>query len=101
MARKTWIQCPKTHKLIPAEEWYSQRDFDAPYIQPDIAPYQSMATGEIIQSRSHHREHLKRHGLVEIGNEVDHHMKQAQRRPVDDREGRRRAIAEVLNAKGF
>lgn len=97
--RQRYIQDPKTHKLIPAEEWYSQRDFDAPYIQPDIAPYQSMATGEIIQSRSQHREHLRRHGLVEIGNEINHHMKQAPRR--DDRESRRRAIAEVLTAKGF
>lgn len=41
-----------------------------PYIMDDIAPYQSMATGEVISSRSRHREHLKVHGLIEVGNET-------------------------------
>jgi len=36
----------------------------------DIQPYQSMATGEMITSRSKHKEHLRDHGLVEIGNET-------------------------------
>lgn len=39
-------------------------------IQPDIHPYRSMVTGEIIKSRAEHREHLKRHGLREVGNEI-------------------------------
>jgi hypothetical protein len=42
-----------------------------PMVMPDIQPYQSMVTGEIIESRSKHREHLKRHGCVEIGNDID------------------------------
>ncbi len=41
----------------------------APMVATDIAPYQSMATGEMITSRSQHRAHLKQHGLIEIGNE--------------------------------
>lgn len=41
-----------------------------PMIMPDISPYQSMITGEIISSRSKHREHLREHGCVEIGNEA-------------------------------
>lgn len=40
------------------------------HVQGDIRPYQSMVTGEIIESRSQHRDHLKRHGKVEIGNEL-------------------------------
>lgn len=40
------------------------------YVQGDIKPYQSMVTGEMIESRSQHRDHLKRHGKVEIGNEL-------------------------------
>ena len=40
------------------------------HVMPDIKPYKSMITGEIISSRSKHREHLKRHGCQEIGNEV-------------------------------
>jgi hypothetical protein len=39
------------------------------YVIPDIQAYKSMATGEYIRSRSAHREHLKQHGLVELGNE--------------------------------
>ena len=35
----------------------------------DIKPYKSMKTGEMITSRSKHREHLKKHGLQELGNE--------------------------------
>ena len=35
----------------------------------DIQPYQSMIDGSIITSRSQHREHLKAHGCIEIGNE--------------------------------
>lgn len=38
-------------------------------VMPDIKPYQSQVTGEIIKSRSHHRAHLKQHGMVEVGNE--------------------------------
>ena len=40
-------------------------------IVPDFdKPYKSMITGELITSRSKHREHLRRHGYQEIGNEV-------------------------------
>jgi len=40
-------------------------------IMPDIDPYTSMVTGEIITSRSKHRQHLQEHGLQEIGNETE------------------------------
>lgn len=36
----------------------------------EIQPYRSMATGEMITSRKEHREHLKKHGLREVGNET-------------------------------
>ena len=38
-------------------------------IMPEIEPYQSMVTGEWITSRAKHREHLRRHGMTEIGND--------------------------------
>ena len=41
----------------------------APMVMGDIAPYRSMVDGSIIDSRSKHREHLARHGCVEVGNE--------------------------------
>ena len=42
---------------------------------PDIQPYQSMITGELITSRSKHREHLKEHGCVEVGNDYHGQLK--------------------------
>lgn len=41
----------------------------APMVISDIQPYRSMATGEMIGGRAQHREHLKKHGLIEVGNE--------------------------------
>lgn len=39
-------------------------------IIPDFdKPYKSMITGEMITSRAKHREHLRRHGYVEVGND--------------------------------
>ena len=35
----------------------------------DIDTYRSIATGEIINSRAQHRQHLRDNNLVEIGNE--------------------------------
>ena len=40
------------------------------HIMRDIKPYKSMITGETISRRSKHREHLKRHGCIEVGNEI-------------------------------
>ena len=63
--RKTYIQIDG--KLIEKSKYY--RDPVAPIIMPDIQPYQSMADGSMITSRSHHREHLRQHNCIEIGNE--------------------------------
>lgn len=38
-------------------------------VMPDISPYMSMIDGTVITSRSKHREHLRDHGCVEIGND--------------------------------
>ena len=38
-------------------------------VMPEIKPYKSMITGEVITSRAKHREHLKKHGCQELGNE--------------------------------
>lgn len=92
--KKRYIQDPQTLELVPYEEYYSRREVNAPMVMPDIQPYQSMATGELIKSRSHHREHLRQHGLIEIGDEVKAHMQQA--RPKVDRQGIRNALIESV-----
>ena len=64
MARTRYIQDPVTHKLIPANEYYAPTDNAAPYIVEDYKPYQSMVTGEYIEGRKAHREHLLKHNVV-------------------------------------
>ena len=62
-------------------------------IQPDIEPYRSVLTGEMITSRSHHREHLKQHGAEETGDNMPKFMKDSYERrgerPEWGRDGRR------------
>jgi hypothetical protein len=97
MTRQRYIQDPKTLKLIPAEEY--QAEIQAGYyIQGDIQPYRSTVTGELIQSRSKHREHLRRHDLVEVGNE------KPKSRPLPTLPGVREAIIETckkMKVRGF
>jgi len=63
MARKSWIQDPKTGKLIPKEEWRGARHDYA--IQGDIEPFVSPIDGSHITSRSHLRAHNHRHGVTD------------------------------------
>ena len=65
------------------------------HIMPDIAPYRSMVTGEMIGGRSQHREHMRAHQLVEIGNET----KYLQPKPKQVPAGLKQMIAEIANAK--
>jgi hypothetical protein len=41
----------------------------APAVFDDMTPYRSPVDGSIINSRSDHRNHLKEHKLIEVGNE--------------------------------
>lgn len=74
----------------------SMRSMQPAMVMGDIQPYQSMVTGEMITSRSQHREHLKRHSLVEIGNETKYLTK---REPIKPPPGLKQTIAEVVNCK--
>lgn len=68
--RTTYIQHPVTHELIERSEYYANHvEVSAPMIMGDIQPYQSQVTGEMINGRRQHREHLKQHRLIEVGNE--------------------------------
>ena len=95
--RKRWIQVGK--ELVPAEEYLAPAEPVAPMVMPDIAPYKSMVTGEQINSRSRHREHLRDHGMTEIGNEVKH-LKPYQVRTPSDEEVRG-SIVETMYRKGY
>ena len=64
----------------------------APMVQGEIAPYTSMVTGETIESRRQHREHLKRHNLIEYGNETQAMVK---RKPFDTAPEKRKELIRV------
>ena len=97
--RGSFVYCKEKGELIPKEEYYGSSEVNAPMIQADIAGYKSMVTGEWIGSRSTHRQHLKEHRLVEIGNEVKAHTtKQA---PKVDREQLRRDIHTSMQKLGY
>lgn len=97
MARERYIQCRFTGVLYPANEYAVKKsETNTPYIIGDIQPYRSMQTGEMITSRSQHRAHLRQHGLIEVGNEIDALTKPKHR---DDRaymESMRRDVAESI-----
>ena len=53
-------------------EGYSERkssDLPCPMVIRDIEPYKNMINGKMISSRSEHKELLRRHNCVEVGNE--------------------------------
>jgi hypothetical protein len=85
-----------------AEEAWKQKEEmtakDAPMVMSDIEGYVSQVDGSWISSRSHHRNHLKQHRMIELGNDVP-----KQHKPVElsykDKEARKRKIAELAYAK--
>tara|TARA_R110000868_G_scaffold92457_2_gene256607 strand:- start:14827 stop:15189 length:363 start_codon:yes stop_codon:yes gene_type:complete len=47
-------------------------NFKSPQIVKDIEPYRNMINGQMITSRSQHRNLLRDHNCVEIGNDTSH-----------------------------
>jgi len=92
--RKRWV-------YIEGEAYEVSEDFSNPRpanaahnIIPDIQPYKSMVTGEMIQGRRQHREHLRTHNVVEVGDQV-HTMKPYGPKPLP---GLKQRLIEVTNA---
>ena len=85
-----------------AEEAWKQKQSmtkrEAPMVSSDISGYISQVDGSWIESRSKHRDHLKRHGMVELGNDVPKNVKNIEISR-KSQEQRKRAIAEVAYEK--
>lgn len=96
MTRKSWVQDPETLELIPKDEYRPRQDAGF-FVMGDIDPYQSMITGEIIQGRRQHREHLRQHGCIEVGNEKLTPKAPAQPR----REEIRRDLSRIMSGMGL
>ena len=85
-----------------AEEAWKQKQSmtkrEAPMVSSDISGYISQVDGSWIESRSKHRDHLKRHGMVELGNDVPTNVKSLEISRKSQEE-RKRTIAEVAYQK--
>jgi len=66
--RKTYVYCPEKHKMVEKGEEVRPK---VHHVMPDIQPYQVVGPeyGKVISSRSKHREYLRSHGLVEVGDQ--------------------------------
>jgi hypothetical protein len=75
------------------------RQVTAPYVMTDMQPYKSMITGEMITSRSQHRDHLKAHNCIEIGNETKY-LKPKEKIDLapESKKARKQKIIEQVNA---
>jgi len=71
---------------------------EAPMVMSDIDGYVSQVDGSWIKSRSHHRNHLKEHRMIELGNDVPMQRKEATI-STKSQEARKRQIAELAYAK--
>jgi len=71
---------------------------EAPMVMSDIDGYVSQVDGSWIKSRSHHRNHLKEHRMIELGNDVPMQHKQADM-STKSKEARKRNIAEQVYQK--
>jgi hypothetical protein len=70
----------------------------APTVISDIEGHISMADGSWIDSRSKHRENLKRNGCIELGNDVPTQQK-VHEISKKQQEERKRQIAEIAYSK--
>jgi hypothetical protein len=71
---------------------------EAPNVMSDIEGYVSQVDGSWIDSRSKHRNHLKQHRMIELGNDVPTQQKTAEVSR-KSQEARKRQIAELAYSK--
>jgi hypothetical protein len=78
MTKQDWLDFWNLSGPEGEKAWEAKQHMDAGHsrvthhVLPDIQPYQSMVDGSMIQGRRQHREHLKEHRVIEVGNEVKH-----------------------------
>lgn len=65
------------------------------FVMPDISPYRSQLTGEVVESRSRHRALLREHKCIEVGNET----KYLKAKPISPPPGLKQRLIEVVNSK--
>ncbi len=103
MTKQEWLEMwnlsgDEGDKAWQAKQDMHARSHESPMVIGDIQPYKAVATGEMIMSRSQHRDYLKRHNLVELGNE------KTKPKEIPEVPGRRQAIIDACRkhkVRGF
>ena len=92
MTRKRWIY----HNGVAYDrDTYTPEPTATSYqVLGDITPYRSMIDGSEITSRSRHREHLKAHGMVEVGNDSSLYKPP---KPIESPPGLKETIIRAVN----
>ena len=91
--RRRYVQMPDGELVEVSQDWTPEPRSEV-HIIGDIQPYRSMIDGREITSRSRHREHLRDHNCVEVGN--DSSLKKP-RPPLQSPPGLKDAIIRAVN----
>lgn len=94
--RRSWIYKTINGEVVAIPKEECVPEINSAYVQSDIQPYQSMITGEMITSRSQHRDHLRQHRCIEVGNED---VGQPARAPASNVEGIKRTLHEIFSER--
>lgn len=71
MARKSYVQVKTEngYELVEKEHAYKFKSNKSAMVLDDMKPMVSPIDGDVISSRSQYREHMKKHGVIDVGNE--------------------------------
>lgn len=72
-----------------------KENISGPQVIKDIEPYQNMIDGKTITSRRQHRDLLRAHNCVEVGNDTSHLTPRAQKIDANRRESLHRMLGDV------
>lgn len=91
--RHRWVYIDgEAHEV--SEDYTPPLNGNRQQVMPDIQPYRSQIDGSLITSRSRHREHLKAHGCVEVGNDSSLYR---QKQPIKSPPGLKEKIIRATN----
>lgn len=92
--RKRYVQIDG--QLVEVSSDWSPDPVSDVHVIGDLQPYKSMVTGEMVMGRAQHREHLRKHNVIEVGNETKYLDKQPNRAPPP---GLKERIIEIAREK--
>lgn len=85
--------------LAPDYEPAKRSELPAPYFMKDIGEYRSPIDNTMVTTRSQHREHMRKHDVIEVGTQKMGHMQAAETPTVNRELGQaiKRRVEEVAS----